>query len=56
MRKLLGFFQYIAWREENDVDDAINWDVPQDLLENFQYKITGLTQEGGLGTTKKPNL
>jgi len=42
------FRKYMEWREENDIDNALSWDIPQDMRDNFPYRVTGLTQNGGL--------
>ncbi|CAL8072756.1 unnamed protein product [Orchesella dallaii] len=42
------FRKYIAWRLENNIDNACSWDVPQDLKESVPYKIVGQSLSGGL--------
>lgn len=45
----ISHLQYIKWRVENDIDNALTWDVAPDLKEHFRYKLTGLSHNGGLG-------
>jgi len=42
------FRKYIAWRLENNIDNACSWEVAQDLKENLVYKVVGHSLNGGL--------
>ncbi|ODN02282.1 SEC14-like protein 2 [Orchesella cincta] len=42
------FRKYIAWRLENNVDNACSWEIAQDLKESTPYKVVGHSLNGGL--------
>jgi hypothetical protein len=36
----------LEWRQENDIDDIHNWEIPRNILQDYPFVISGLDKEG----------
>lgn len=37
----------MVWREENKIDEIMEWDVPELIRVQFPYSISGVDHDGG---------